>query len=462
MLHCSKRAGGGRGNQNCRRRQSFSRIVGQLIGPIAFTLLVVLAGAALSGPAAAFTPCGDRDEILERPHQRHDDSPSALGLSSDGAVLEVLVSPEGGWTILMTSLQRSLGTQDRPRRSSRSGPTTEVGPGSQGSRSSETCVVAVGEAWQTLQLAGKPAQAPAGAGSLSSLCDGEQHKPASEGSMTGLHDQRIEPGAVGLGVRDLARSLDFYRRAIGLEVLGQGGGRADLGVGGRRLLALEERRGAQRDFEAADLFHFALLLTSRAALGRQLRHLLEAGVPLTGASDHHVSEALYLDDPDRHGIELYRDRPRAGWTVDGRIHLITERLDHEGVLAAGDTSGQTWDGLDPGTVMGHVHLQTHDLPAAQRYYVERLGFDVTHSLPQATFMSVGGYHHHVALNVWGRKRKPAAPDAGGIGLLWYELRVPEAALTGLAQTLPEARGTDGMLSATDPDGIPIRFCGGLV
>lgn len=275
--------------------------------------------------------------------------------------------------------------------------------------------------------------------------------------MTGLHDQRIELGAVGLSVRDLGRSLDFYRSAIGLDVLDEGGGRADLGVGARRLLALEERRGTRLDFEAAGLFHFALLLPSRAALGRQLRHLLEADVPLTGASDHHVSEALYLDDPDGHGIELYRDRPRDGWIVDGRIHLITERLDHEGVLAAGDASDQAWAGLDPGTVMGHVHLQTHDLPAARRCYVERLGFEVTHALPQATFMSVGGYHHHVAVNVWGRKRKPAVPAAGGIGLLWYEIRVPEAALADLAQKLPDACSADRTLTAIDSDGIPIRF-----
>ena len=278
--------------------------------------------------------------------------------------------------------------------------------------------------------------------------------------MTNLHDQRIEPGAVGLSVRDLGRSLDFYRRAIGLEVLEDGGGRADLGVGGRRLLALEERPGAVRDFGAADLFHFALLLPSRAALGQQLRHLLEADVPLTGASDHHVSEALYLDDPDGHGIELYRDRPRAGWIVDGRIHLITEPLDHEGVLAAG-AKLEKWDGLDPGTVMGHVHLQTHDLPAAHRWYVERLGFDVTYALPQATFMSIGGYHHHVALNVWGKKRKPAAPDAGGIGILWYEIGVPEAAHDDLAEVLPDVRRANGALTATDPDGIPIRFVAGF-
>jgi catechol 2,3-dioxygenase len=279
----------------------------------------------------------------------------------------------------------------------------------------------------------------------------------AEESMAGLHDQQIELGAVGLSVGDLDRSLGFYRSAIGLKVLEEGGGRAALGIDGRRLLTLEERRRAVRDPDAAGLFHFALLLPSRAALGRQLRHLLEARVPLTGAADHHVSEALYLDDPDGHGIELYRDRPREGWIVGGRIRLTTEPLDHEGILAAGDASDGAWEGLEPGAVMGHVHLQTHDMPAARRYYVDRLGFEVTAALPQATFMSIAGYHHRVAVNVWGRKRKPLAPDAGHIGLLWYEIGVPEAARADLARTLPDTRAADGALIATDPDGIPVRF-----
>jgi catechol 2,3-dioxygenase len=276
--------------------------------------------------------------------------------------------------------------------------------------------------------------------------------------MTGLHEQEIELGAVGLSVADLERSLDFYRSAIGMDVLERADGVASLGVGGRRLLALEERRGAERDPDAADLFHFALLLPSRAALGRQLQHLLAAEVALTGAADHHVSEALYLDDPDGHGIELYRDRPRADWLVEGRIRLTNARLDHEGILAAGRASGERWAGLDPGTVMGHVHLQAHDLPRAQRFYIERLGFDVIQSDPQVTFMSVAGYHHHVALNAWNRKRHPAAPDAGGIGLLWYEIRLPPAAdLSDLAAALPDARTADGTLTARDPSGIPLRF-----
>ena len=179
---------------------------------------------------------------------------------------------------------------------------------------------------------------------------------------------------------------------------------------------------------------------------------------LTGAADHHVSEALYLDDPDGHGIELYRDRPRADW-LRRRPHPADQRPPRpRGHPRRGPRVGRAWAGLDPGTVMGHVHLQTHDLPAARRFYVERLGFDVIQSDPQVTFMSVAGYHHHVAVNDWNRKRRPAAPEAGGIGLLWYEIRLPQAAdLTDLADALPDGRTADGALIARDPSGIPLRF-----
>jgi catechol 2,3-dioxygenase len=237
----------------------------------------------------------------------------------------------------------------------------------------------------------------------------------------------------------------------------RGDGAAALGAGGRELLHLQERRGARRDRDAADLFHFALLLPSRAALGRELQHLLERDVKLTGAADHHVSEALYLDDPHGHCIELYRDRPRADWLVEGRITLTNSRLDHEGILAAGRKSGEAWAGLAPGTVMGHVHLQTHDLAAARRFYLERLGLDLVQSDAHVAFMSRAGYHHHVAVNNWNRKRRPAAPEAGGIGLLWYEIRVPEAAIADLAQTVSDGQIVDGVLSARDPSGIPLRF-----
>lgn len=264
-------------------------------------------------------------------------------------------------------------------------------------------------------------------------------------------------GAVGISVADLERSLAFYQRAIGMSVLERADRTATLGVAARPLLHLEERPGARRDPAAAGLYHFALLLPSRAALGVHLRHLLETGVPLTGAADHHVSEALYLDDPDGHGIELYRDRPRAEWLVDGRIHLTNTRLDRDGILSAGD--GAPFAGLDPGTVMGHVHLETRDVPAARAFYLDRLGFEQTDGRLHVAFMSVAGYHHHVAVNGWEARRRPAAPDAGGIGLLWYEIGVPVADLPALGAALPEAEAAGDQLTAPDADGIPIRFVG---
>lgn len=265
----------------------------------------------------------------------------------------------------------------------------------------------------------------------------------------------IELGAVGLSVSDLDRSLAFYQSVLGMSVLARADRHGTLGVAGRPLLRLEERPGARRDAEAAGLYHFALLLPSREALGRHLRHLLETGVPLTGAADHFVSEALYLDDPDGHGIELYRDRPRAEWLVNGRIHLTNTRLDRDGILAAGDGAG--FAGLDPGTVMGHVHLESCDVPAARDFYQKHLGFDLTDGRQHVAFMSVAGYHHHVAVNDWQGRRRPAAPDAGGIGLLWYEIGVPQAERAALAGALPEAEAADGGLIARDADGIPIRF-----
>jgi len=265
----------------------------------------------------------------------------------------------------------------------------------------------------------------------------------------------IELGAVALSVGSLERSLAFYRDAIGMTVLERTDGRATLGVPARPLLRLEERPGATRDPAAAGLYHFALLLPSRAALGGHLRHLLDTGVPLTGAADHHVSEALYLDDPDGHGIELYRDRPRAEWLVDGRIHLTNTRLDQGGILAAG--AGERFAGLDPGTVMGHVHLESRDVPAARDFYQQRLGFDLTDGRQHVAFMSVAGYHHHVAVNDWQGRRRPAAPEAGRIGLLGYEIGVPEPDMAALARALPEAAAVDGALVARDADGIPLRF-----
>jgi catechol 2,3-dioxygenase len=268
----------------------------------------------------------------------------------------------------------------------------------------------------------------------------------------------IEMGAVALAVGDLDRSVDYYRRTIGLELLERGGARAVLGVPGRSLLELEARPGGRRDDEAADLFHFALLVPSRAALGRQLQHFIDIDARLTGASEHFVSEALYLRDPDGHGIEVYRDRPRDDWYEGDRFLLGTAQMDVQGVLDAGRTAPGQWQGIDPGTVMGHIHLETTDLALSKGFYVERLGFDVTMDMAQASFMSVGGYHHHLAVNTWGRRSRPAPRGGDAIALLHYEIRLPDrAALDRLAAGLHQDAPQGGMLELDDPTGIRVRF-----
>jgi catechol 2,3-dioxygenase len=285
-----------------------------------------------------------------------------------------------------------------------------------------------------------------------------RRRRAYEGKSMTLLPESFRYGAIGLAVAELERSLDYYQRRIGMELLERGQRRAVLGAGGRRLLELEERPGASRDPQAADLFHFALLLPSRAALGRRLAQLIETGTDLTGASDHSVSEALYLRDPDGHGIELYRDRPRETWYQDGRLRMGTTALDLDDLLQAGRPDGDGRTSLAPGTMIGHVHLETFDLLRSKDFYVGRLGLAVTAERPGAVFMSVGGYHHHVAANTWGRKTRPAPGGGAHIGMLWYEMELPDRAhLAALAEGLGQAGPADAMLVVTDPNGLAIRF-----
>jgi catechol 2,3-dioxygenase len=283
-------------------------------------------------------------------------------------------------------------------------------------------------------------------------------QPVTSQTGTKLLPDQIEMGAVALSVRDLERSLDYYQRTIGLAVLERDGDHAVLGVPGRPLLELAARPQGERDRRAADLFHFALLVPSRAALGRQLGHFVASDTRLTGASDHLVSEALYLRDPDGHGIEIYRDRPRVDWYADGEFLLGTEALDAEGVLEAGRAAPGRWDGIDPGTVMGHVHLETLDLARAKGFYVDRLGFDVMKEMAQASFVSLGGYHHHLAFNTWGHRSREANPASDAIAMLWFEIRLPDrAALERLAAGLGTDAPRDGRLEVPDPNGLVVRF-----
>jgi catechol 2,3-dioxygenase len=235
-------------------------------------------------------------------------------------------------------------------------------------------------------------------------------------------------GYIHLTISDLERSIEFYDDVLGFSVLEARGARASLGVDSDRpLLVLSENRQAQpKSPHSTGLYHFAILLPSRLDLARSLRRLAEQRYPLGGASDHLVSEALYLSDPDDNGIELYRDRPRREWTRrDGQLQISTLPLDLEGLLGELERDGGPWDGLPSGTRLGHVHLHVADLPASENFYNSILGFDmIARYGPSAIFVSAGGYHHHIGLNVWaGRGVPPPPPDA--VGLRYFAVRLPD-------------------------------------
>lgn len=264
-------------------------------------------------------------------------------------------------------------------------------------------------------------------------------------------------GTVSLIVADLPRSLLYYTQNIGLSENRRAGSSVWLGAGGADLLQLTEQPGARPVQRGrTGLYHFALLTPSRPALGRTLRHLLETRTPIDGASDHGVSEALYLSDPDGHGIEIYRDRRRSEWPfVGGRLAMVTDPMDAEGVLAAGDSEPEPWTGIDPGTKMGHVHLHVADLAAAEQFYVGILGFELMqHFGSQAAFVSAGGYHHHLGLNTWaGRGAPPPPSDAARLDS--FELRLPDAAaLEAVIERLRAAgaplTGAEGCWRTADP------------
>lgn len=234
-------------------------------------------------------------------------------------------------------------------------------------------------------------------------------------------------GPVELSVSDLERSLGYYRDAIGLSVLASDSGTTTLGANGTELLRLVEEPGAAPAQGYSGLFHFALLLPNRAALGQWLAHAARERVPLTGASDHTVSEALYLRDPDRHGIEIYADRPREQW--EGRVGQLlgTVPLDLEDLSAAAtDEQRASFGGLPAGTTMGHVHLSVADVEDATRFYGDELGLDVMAQLGnEAVFLAAGGYHHHLGANTWESRGAPQAP-AGTARLLSFTIVVPGA------------------------------------
>jgi len=235
-------------------------------------------------------------------------------------------------------------------------------------------------------------------------------------------------GAVHLTVADLDRSVGYYEREIGLAVREREAGRAALGAGGEDLLVLVEEPGAKPADGFSGLYHFALLVPDRADLARWLAHAARDQVRLAGMSDHFVSEALYLRDPDHHGIEIYADRPRELWEGQVWQRMTSLPLDTADLVSVlDDAASAPFDGLPPGTVMGHVHLRVSEIAPTVAFYGDALGFDLMAQLgAHAAFLSAGGYHHHLGANTWESAGAGQAP--GGYATLRHATIVlPSAA-----------------------------------
>ncbi len=252
-------------------------------------------------------------------------------------------------------------------------------------------------------------------------------------------------GSVHLTVSQLERSLDYYRRSVGLQVLAASAGRASLGTGGRELLVLVEEPRARPAAGYTGLYHFALLVPRRSDLARWLAHAARDRVALVGLSDHFVSEALYLSDPDGHGIEIYWDRPRGVW--EGRVAegMTTLPLDVDSLLGElEDPRSDPFEGLPEATVMGHVHLKVAQIAQTVAFYRDVLGLALMAQLgAQAAFLSAGGYHHHLGANTWESPGAPPPPPGF-------------AALRHFTIVLPDDAERDRVLARLHASGQPVR------
>ncbi len=234
----------------------------------------------------------------------------------------------------------------------------------------------------------------------------------------------ISVSRVGLKAKDAASLAEFYRSVIGLEELRRDGETITLGAHGRQLVVIEADKAAKPDDpRSAGLFHTAFLLPSRGDLGRWIKHAIANQIQIDGASDHLVSEALYLNDPEGNGIEIYADRAPERWAWNGQqIEMATERLNIPDVIASIPAGAPAWTGTPENSVIGHVHLRVGDPEEAERWWHDTFGFDTTARYGgSAVFLSSGGYHHHIGANSW-RSAGAKTRDASRAGLSWVEMR----------------------------------------
>ncbi len=281
--------------------------------------------------------------------------------------------------------------------------------------------------------------------------------PNPSSAITFANTTPLRIGAVGLKARDLSRLTDFYNQAIGLQVIDRDTKSAHLGAGGIKLLELEAAPSALPDDpRTAGLYHTAFLQPTRADLARWLVHAARHRVPLSGASDHLVSEAIYLDDPEGNGIEVYRDRLPNEWRWNGdRIQMATNRLDLDNLAA--DAGNASYPGAPDGLRIGHIHLRVGDLAKTQGFYSDIVGLDPTSGRNGALFMSSGRYHHHVGSNVW-HSAGAGQRDDNRAGLSWFAFEAAsEAERDAAIERLKRAKVPLSGAETRDPFGTKVRF-----
>lgn len=280
-------------------------------------------------------------------------------------------------------------------------------------------------------------------------------------------------GYVHLRVQSLERALKFYGELLGFKPVLRTETEVALSSTGRlpfHFLLTEDKAASPRTSRMPGLFHVAVRFSERKELAKTILRLIRSGYPLQGASDHAVSEALYLSDPEGNGVELYVDRPEEAWKwKDGEIVMVTEELDLQDLLDSAE--GEEWSGIHSATDIGHVHLSVSSLSKAGEFYMRGLGFDLTTgSYPGALFMSAGGYHHHIGANVWmTRNAVPAQPNTAGLisfgvvlsGDIWVKY---PAELSARKIPFQEVSGPSGqpMLKLHDLDGIGVDLVADIV
>lgn len=271
-------------------------------------------------------------------------------------------------------------------------------------------------------------------------------------------DEQMSLDSATLVVENLKVMKDFYRDNIGLIELDNKGEEIVMGVRNRPLLVLKKRKDKSTSERKAGLFHTAFLLPERRDLGNVLYKLLSARIPLSGASDHGYSEAIYLQDPEDNGIEIYRDKPKEMWTVheDGRIPGVTEEMDAEGIINSRENDDLLQ--MPDGTVIGHMHLSVKNLDETEEFYTSLLGLSVKDHLgAQARFLAGGDYHHHIGINTWGGANLSARKE-GDSGLQSFTILLSskdkfvelKAHLNDLNTVYNEK---DDTLELVDPNGI---------